>query len=192
MSAWLRFTTCAFCFSVSRSPIGPRENHIDRTMASTTPNLRIQQTRTRTQLVATKSFAPDLRANLPQLEMALDVPGPALVPDIESDPTAPIAQLLEDAGFDMARHPEDEVTANTAACGPDLHHDPRHAIQAIGQQQRAFRQLREQAARQRQLGFAVARDRGGEGMVHADFEQDGHASFKPETRASPSTRRRVR
>ena len=99
----------------------------------------IQQTRTQPQFVPTKSLARDLYTNLPNLDVVVDAPRPALLPHIEPDAATPVGQLRHEAGLDMARHTEQEVTADPPARRPDVDHHARHAIQAIGEQQGAVR-----------------------------------------------------
>ena len=63
------------------------------------------------------------------------------------------------------------MTADPSACRPRLDGKGGHPIQAIAQHQGPLGQLRQQPLRQRPFGFALATDRGGQGIVQAQFQQ---------------------
>jgi hypothetical protein len=148
----------------------------------------IQQARAQAQRVLANPGLTDLHANLPDLEAVLNAPEPTCVANVQPHSPAPVRQRGDQLGCEVTGHPNEEMTPDASTHRPHLDDHRRDARQPIGQQQGAFRELRQQPASQSQFGFAVPRDRGGQRIVHAHFQQDGDAQFG-EGGASPARRR---
>ena len=133
---------------------------------------RIAQRGPQPQLVGAGAGPSHLHANLAHLEPLDDAVRIARGPHRETDEATAIGESLDQAGLDRPGGPQQEMAADAPARGVRHHRERDDTIQAIAQQQRPLRQLRQQPLGQRPLRFALAAHRRRQRIVQPDFQED--------------------